>query len=265
MPAARNKDLPRLLYSCHSEKIREAESFVKEHYLIHILSGNISLKTISDTCSFAAGDTVLIKRDQLVRVNKLPAANGEFKSVSVSFDQTTLKDYSLANSIPVQPLYTGAPVTLLSANPLYTSYASSLTAYQQEQTDQGLTALKVREALMLILYLDKEAAQFLFDFYEPSKIDLENFMNTHFRFNVGLDRFAYLTGRSLATFKRDFAKIFHTSPSKWLQQRRLKEAYHLIREKRMKPSAVYLEVGFEDLSHFSFAFKNTFGKSPASI
>ncbi len=36
-------------------------------------------------------------------------------------------------------------------------------------------------------------------------------MNEHYRFNVDLPRFAYLTGRSLATFKRDFEKIYHTS------------------------------------------------------
>jgi AraC-like DNA-binding protein len=80
-----------------------------------------------------------------------------------------------------------------------------------------------------------------------------------------LNRFAYLTGRSLATFKRDFEKIFHTSPSKWLLQRRLKEAYYLIKEKGKKPVDVYVDVGFEDLSHFSFAFKNEFGQAPSKI
>jgi AraC-like DNA-binding protein len=32
-----------------------------------------------------------------------------------------------------------------------------------------------------------------------------------------------------------------------------------------KPSDVYLEVGFEDLSHFSFAFKKEFGKAPSLV
>ena len=90
-------------------------------------------------------------------------------------------------------------------------------------------------------------------------------MNRNFHFNVQLKRFAYLTGRSLATFKRDFEKIFHTSPGQWLLQRRLQEAHYLITEKGRAPSDVYLDLGFEDLSHFSFAFKKEFGKAPSLL
>jgi AraC-like DNA-binding protein len=265
MPLAKDKTSRQLLYASYAEKSRETEAFVKEHALTRILSGNLLLHTTTNSYNFSAGDTVLIKRNQLAKATKIPPENGEFKSVTVYFDQPALKDYSIENKIELSKPYTGESVLLLKSSPLYESYASSLAAYQQGETDKGLTALKVKEALMLILYLNKEASGLLFDFYEPGKIDLEEYMNIHFRFNVGMARFAYLTGRSLATFKRDFAKTFNTSPSKWLQERRLKEAYYLIKEKRMKVSEVYLEVGFEDLSHFSFAFKNTFGKSPSLI
>ncbi|WP_307295189.1 AraC family transcriptional regulator [Flavobacterium sp. SORGH_AS_0622] len=90
-------------------------------------------------------------------------------------------------------------------------------------------------------------------------------MKKNFHFNVQLDRFAYLTGRSLATFKRDFQRIFEVSPSRWLLQKRLQQAYYLIKEKGKTPTEVYLEVGFEDLSHFSFAFKKQYGLSPSKV
>ena len=90
-------------------------------------------------------------------------------------------------------------------------------------------------------------------------------MNKNYHFNVELKRFAYLTGRSLATFKRDFEKIFHSSPSRWLQQKRLREAYYLIKEKGRAPSDVYIDIGFEDLSHFSFAFKKAYGIAPSRL
>ena len=80
-----------------------------------------------------------------------------------------------------------------------------------------------------------------------------------------LSQFTYLTGRSLATFKRDFEKVFHQPPSRWLVQRRLQEAHFLLKERGLPPSQVYLEVGFEDLSHFSFAFKKTYGWAPPRL
>jgi AraC-like DNA-binding protein len=45
--------------------------------------------------------------------------------------------------------------------------------------------------------------------------------------------------------------------------RRLKEAHFLIAERNQKPSDAYIEVGFENLSHFSF--KQMFGYNPSSL
>ena len=90
-------------------------------------------------------------------------------------------------------------------------------------------------------------------------------MNKNYKFNVSVDRFAYLTGRSLSAFKRDFKAIFNDTPSHWLIQRRLEEAHFLLGKKGARTSEVYHEVGFLDLSHFSFAFKKRFGYSPAEL
>ncbi|WP_316834331.1 helix-turn-helix domain-containing protein [Pedobacter nutrimenti] len=49
-------------------------------------------------------------------------------------------------------------------------------------------------------------------------------------------------------------------PRHWLQERRLTEALHLIESKKMKPSTIYLDLGFEGLSHFSHSFKRKFGR-----
>ncbi|RYG44789.1 MAG: AraC family transcriptional regulator [Chitinophagaceae bacterium] len=64
---------------------------------------------------------------------------------------------------------------------------------------------------------------------------------------------------------RDYEKYFQSSPSRWLQQRRLQEAHYQISEKGKSASEVYLEVGFQDQSHFSFAFKKRYGLSPVRI
>jgi len=125
--------------------------------------------------------------------------------------------------------------------------------------------IKTNEAIELLLRSDPQLKNLLFDFSEPYKINLESFMNQHYMFNVTAGHFARLTGRSLAGFKRDFQKIFNTSPGNWLTQKRLSAAYYLIKEKGKKPSDVYLDVGFENLSHFSFVFKKAYGVSPSMV
>ncbi|WP_148230661.1 helix-turn-helix domain-containing protein [Chitinophaga pinensis] len=90
-------------------------------------------------------------------------------------------------------------------------------------------------------------------------------MSHNYKYNIPLLSFGKLTGRSLSTFKRDFTKIFDTTPEKWLQKKRLEQAHYLILKKKQRPSDIYLEVGFENLSHFSFAFKKQYGMTPTEL
>jgi len=112
-----------------------------------------------------------------------------------------------------------------------------------------------------------KTALFHYDFCEIpiARGRRRNNMNRNFKFNVSIERFAYLTGRSLSAFKRDFKATFNETPNHWLVQKRLQEAYFLIEKKNKKPSEIYVDLGFEDLSHFSFAFKKVFGLTPTEL
>ncbi|MCF6404435.1 AraC family transcriptional regulator [Chitinophaga filiformis] len=257
--------IPYFLYSCYTDRHYEAEQFVPEHVLTQVIAGSLVFYSSEGRHELKSGEVIFAKKNQLTRALKYPGPEGEMKSVSVFFDQAFLRDYSAENS-PVDIIpYSGPSFIQFPSETLLKNYFESLSPYHHLQTNKPLAVLKQREALLLLLHLAPDLKNVLFDFSEPGKIDLEEFMNKHFRFNVDLRRFAYLTGRSLATFKRDFEKAFHESPSRWLQQKRLQEAYFQIKEKRRKPSDVYLEVGFEDLSHFSFAFKKTYGVAPSLV
>jgi AraC-like DNA-binding protein len=259
--------LNNLLYSCVDQKQRGNEQFVPEHSLGYIISGESHLQTNSGLKIFKEGAIGLIRRNQLIKSVKVPPPGGEFKSINIFLDQNFLRTYSVEHKLPKAEKYTGEPMRLLSPDPFIKGYFDSLLPYfnYASQPKSTLAGLKTREAVELLLSLDADFNNFLFDFSEPYKIDLEAYMNQHYMFNVPVMQFAKLTGRSLASFKRDFDKVFQTSPGQWLQQKRLSEAYYLIREKGRKPSEVYLDVGFENLSHFSYTFKKSFGIAPSML
>jgi AraC-like DNA-binding protein len=125
--------------------------------------------------------------------------------------------------------------------------------------------VKYEELLIILLKNQPELAGIFFDYAKPEKINLEEFMNRNYKFNVSVERFAYLTGRSISAFKRDFKTIFNQTPNRWLIQKRLQEAYFLISKKGEKASQIYLDLGFEALSHFSYAFKKLFGITPTEL
>jgi AraC-like DNA-binding protein len=263
----KNKKLPHILYSCYSHKSSEGEQFIPEHVFGYTLSGSSEVYLGDKSYIFKEGDFRFFRKNQLSKYIKYPPPGGEYRSITIVMDQDTLRSMSEElNLHAVQP-YTGEGALHLKPNNLFKNYIGSITPYLDSNNDVSdvLTSLKVKEAVMILLQTNPELKEILFDFSEPGKIDLEAYMNEHFKFNVDLNRFAYLTGRSLATFKRDFERIFHTSPNRWLQQKRLNDAYYLIKEKGFKVSNVYLEVGFKDFSHFSFAFKKAYGITPSKL
>ena len=262
-----NKTSSRIVYSCHYTRSREGEQFVPEHILSYQLSGTLTLNDGHKEYVSKEGDLRFSKRNRLIKFNKQPPEGGEFKSLSIFLDQETLQTISREYNYQSAAHGEGDGIIELRQDPLLKSYIDSLMPYEKtdELFNKNLLSLKLREAVLILLQTHPAMKDILFDFSEPGKIDLEAFMHKNFHFNVQLKRFAYLTGRSLATFKRDFEKIFHISPSRWLQQRRLQEAHYLIKEKGKAASDVYLDLGFEDLSHFSFAFKKTYGIAPSKI
>lgn len=257
-----------LLYSCVDKKQRANESFVQEHAFGYIISGESHYKTNEGIKVAGPGTIGLVRRNQLIKSDKVPPiGGGDFKAVNIFLDQAFLRRYSAENKLAPVDSYRGDKIRILPPDPFIKGYFDSLLPYfdHPKMASNAMTELKSREAVELLLRLDPTFYDFLFDFSEPYKIDLEAYMNQHYMYNVPSARFATLTGRSLASFKRDFEKVFHTSPGQWLQQKRLQEAYYLISEKGRKPSDVYLDVGFENLSHFSYTFKKAYGVSPSLV
>ena len=73
---------------------------------------------------------------------------------------------------------------------------------------------------------------------------------------------SFLSNMSVSTFKREFEKHFHSSPSKWFQEKRLEHAAFLLKNKSKRPSDIFEDIGYETLSNFIQAFKVKFGVTP---
>ncbi len=257
-----------LLYSCVDKVRRGSEQFVKEHSLGYIIAGETHIHTRQGTMVFAEGGIGIARRNQLIKSTKVPpVGGGEYKSININFSQDLLRRYSAEYGLHASQTEFSHSFNALPNDPYLKGYFDSLIPYFEHpgRITSSLAELKTREALELILRVSPALKNLLFDFTDPYKIDLEAFMEQHYTYNVTLGDFARLTGRSLAAFKRDFQKIYKTSPGSWLQHKRLAEAFYLIKEKNVKPSVAYLDVGFENLSHFSFAFKKMFGVAPSLV
>jgi len=258
--------IPGIVYSDFETQKIIGEHFILEHGLCYIISGNLKVTDAGQTRIFGTGDMVFYRKNFLSKFTKIPGKKEPFRSVTVIFDRDVLMQFSQQyNVVYDKPYPLKDAVLQLKNDVLLENFFQTLLPYFNSALPEQLITLKKQEALMLLLQVNPDLKNVLLDFNQPGKIDLEVFMQQNFKFNVELKKLAFLTGRSLATFKRDFEQIFHTSPNRWLQKRRLEEAHYLIKEKKKRPSDVYHELGFESISHFSYSFKKLFGVNPSAI
>jgi AraC-like DNA-binding protein len=254
------------IHSCHLGPEISPEYFIPEHFVMFLLKGSLKAFDGSKHYTMHPGDYFIARKNHLVRFTKFKE-NDHFLKIIITLDERFLKYFFERHPCNIMPIAYGDSFLFVKENKLFNSYIRSLEPYYtgNAQLDQAFADVKREELLLILLRSEPDLANIFFNFGMPDKIDLEAYMNRNFRFNISLEKFAFLTGRSLSSFKRDFMKIFGTTPGNWLKKKRLEEAYFKITQQNQRPSDVYLEVGFEDLSHFSFAFKKAYGKAPTEI
>lgn len=256
-----------IVYSCYFNASRKGEHFIGEHVFSYQIAGIMKINDGVKEYTFNDNAFRFFKRNQLAIYSKTPPPGGEFKTLSIRFNQQILREFSSEYGYSAAKKYTGDAFVQLTNSSHYKSFMQSIIPYLEGggELDAALIHLKLKEALLLLLKVNPELKDILFDFSEPGKIDLEEFMQNNFQFNVSLQRYAYMSGRSLPTFKRDFQKTFNLSPGRWLLKRRLHEAFYRIKELGKKPSEIYMELGFENLSHFTYAFRQAYGIAPSKL
>jgi AraC-like DNA-binding protein len=137
-----------------------------------------------------------------------------------------------------------------------------------QEPEPSLLQLKFRELILTIA--DNPSNTELLSYFcsllkEPQSISLQKVMEENSCFNLKLDEYAKLSSRSLSAFKRDFQRTYNTTPGKWLMEKRLDHARHLLSNIGKPVAEAAFESGFENPSHFSRAFRSRFGTSPASL
>lgn len=148
------------------------------------------------------------------------------------------------------------------------SFLNSLSILHLDNSAYSANLLEIKfEEIMLYLLAKYKGAfeDFLHSLISNEVSPFKNVIESNVYSNLKLEEIAFLCNMSLSTFKRHFTLEYKEAPGKWLQDKRLQRAKDLLQEGVLKPSDIYLEAGYNNLSNFSIAFKNKFGISPVDI
>lgn len=253
-------------YDC--PQVERKESFFNEsNYIAYVISGKRIFHRNGRSWDLSEGVSVFVKKGAHIAEKSA----GEGWCVMVFFiPDNYLVDFMKANkkelSFQQLPEATDDYVLPLNVNDLTKSFFYSMLPYftQDPPPHENLLELKFRELVFSLLLNNSntQLVSYIDTLCDGRRESLQEIMNANYTFNLSLDQYAKLSHKSLPTFKREFKRVFKTTPGKWIMQKRLNFAAGLLQSSAVSVRDVAFESGFENPTHFSRVFKETFGVSP---
>ena len=159
---------------------------------------------------------------------------------------------------------------------LYSTYSFNYDSFIKRFVDSLLDISKLSKSIQenilnskfeeIMLYLiELKGLDFLYSLLDNNDNQNQKFIQTieSNRLNkLTIKELSFLSNMSVSSFKREFEKNFHSSPSKWFQDKRLEHSAFLLKNSPKRPSDIFQEIGYENLSNFIQAFKIKFGVTP---
>lgn len=240
----------------------------REHTLVYCYSGELEIVENGRKTILRPGDCAFLRRDNRLWMHKRVRPGQPYRSFVLKFSRKFLREfYQTLNKreIPAGATRNKTSLIKLPADriDIRSLFESVIPYFDAEvKPSEEILKLKMIEGVYAILNTDESLYASLFDFVEPWKIDIVEFLEQNYMNDLSMEDIAYYTGRSLATFKRDFKKVSELSPHKWLIRRRLEAAHRMISSGTKRVTEACFDVGFKNLSHFSKVYKDFYGVAP---
>ncbi|HVY74302.1 MAG TPA: AraC family transcriptional regulator [Puia sp.] len=235
--------------------------------LYYVEAGSAELHSGNISVNLEKGEIAIIKQHSRLDIEKKKDKNGsDFKSIIFYLFPDFVADFTKkSNRTKESNSLTGNIIHLGKQESLKSFAESLLPLFENKGLKQTEIKEKTFAALDYLSKYNKQLLPFLKEYGKPLKIDLYEFMIHMEVNNYSVLELAQLTGRSLSAFKRDFYEVFETTPHQWLLHQKMDYAEKVLNAKQMKASDIYFMLGFNELSHFSAAFKKVKGISPSEV
>lgn len=244
--------------------------FLKDHMLLFVISGVYSVRFKDQEYTVRSNEMVFLHQSIRIDYIKSGEPGSEFMLDYMMFflNENMLAEFvQFSGFKPTDTVNEIVPVFIIPVNELTHSYIESLKPYfkNPDEVQDGLIRLKFME---LLFHLAQDNDRFLHQLLQPNhdkNSDFGNIIEENITNPISISDLAYLSGRSLSTFKRDFQALYHTSPLKWIRNQRLDKAKKLLAETSLSVTDVCFSTGFENVAHFSKVFKLQFGLPPSEF
>lgn len=255
-----------ILYKRLPEPAFDKESYLSASVISMVLKGEQRITTYEgDLFVIPAGNMIYMPRD-LYTISDLLPDSDHFESLLFFLDDGLIQQF--ISDVRPQAASDGGKnsVTQLPVSRSIQRYVDALKTFLRERTplDESFVQIKLLELLHLLRLEDSHGTfeRILLNAGQRKRRNLISLMENNFDKPLRVEDYACLSGRSLSSFRRDFKRLFGTTPQQWLKQKRLEKALQLLGSTKMNVTQVAFDVGYENISYFIQEFRKRYNISP---
>jgi AraC-like DNA-binding protein len=220
-----------------------------------------------DNSAYAIDNTqfLMMKSGNCLMTEKLSSESKNYRSMLLFFSNENVFHFIRKYKVEI-----------IKPKRSYSTYSFNYDAFIKRFVDSLVDISKLSNSIQenilnakfeeIMLYLiELKGIDFLYSFIDSNENQNQKFIQTieNNRLNkLTIKELSFLSNMSVSTFKREFEKNFHSSPSKWFQDKRLEHSAYLLKNESKRPSDIFEEIGYENLSNYIQAFKSKFGVTP---
>lgn len=243
----------------------ETDHYVATHVISIVLKGKLKIQTFYEGEQFMASQNqvVFIPKGRYMISDIIPK-NGEFEAVFFFIEDSLINEF-LNSKKGLFQSNTNFNYVMKYSDNLKIFTETILMLYQNNRNEyKEITKLKLLELLHLFYNSDQKNnfIQILISLQNQTKRNIKEIMELNFDKPLLIEDYAFLTGRSISSFRRDFKRKYDTTPKKWLLEKKLYKAKQLLSSTNLSINQISLEIGFDNTSHFISLFRKSYNETP---
>ncbi|REK77745.1 helix-turn-helix domain-containing protein [Paenibacillus paeoniae] len=255
--------------ACGYSDIKTGRMYLQDHVLLVVIEGVYRVRYGEQKYEVRKNEMVLLHKGIVVDYEKYGEEDSKHILDYMMFflKDELLHEFMKISSLSSSDFVSSATVAVHSVSERLLSYVASLKPYfkEPEGIKDELIKLKMLELLFDLLDADQGLLNQILQLRQQRPTSIVEVVEENLLNPVSLQDLAYLSGRSLSTFKREFRKIYNEPAIQWIRNRRLEKAKELLTHSAISITEICYATGFENVSHFSKVWKKKYGVSPSAM
>lgn len=261
-----NSSMSVCIYDYSSNKeISKQQIVLNKNTFSFLQEGTKEVFFDDSSCTINNSQFLLMKSGNCLMTEKLSNVSESYRSILLFFSNEDVLKFIRKFEFNLTKKTTWYSTNSFDYDSFLNRFVDSLVDISKLSISLQKKMLEVKFEEILLYLVEIKGVSFLHSLVNEVDSQHEKFIQTvemNKLNKLTIKELSFLTNMSVSTFKREFEKYFHTSPSKWFQDKRLEHAAFLLKNESKRPTEIFEEVGYESLSSFIQAFKGKFGVTP---